>query len=400
MLFLALTALTWLLVPLGSSNDLRALWLAAEAFATGGDVYPEITDLYTMSPPSSWAEAYPGETLYPYLYPPIWAVLMAPLTDLPFETVTRWVHGANAAMLAGAAMLAWRITGARLALPIFAGVGLLLLTQTFVGSLALLENQPQILVSFLILLAIEREKSGACVMAGAILAFAAALKVYPVLFALLWLATGNRHATIAFALMGGGLGLLSILVAGWPLHAHFLDTLGMIGNGVILTPVSYAITPALAQFAAKGAFLYHETASGGWLVLALSPMAGFAAKGALLLALVLLAVSLRRAEPDTRYALLWPMAVVVVSLLAPLSWAYHYIPAIALAPVLLDRLGTRTGAFALLAVGLPLSPVVAGLLLEAGLPAEHLQIAGTVALTGLALLFAKLAYQPSQQVTA
>ena len=386
-----LTALILVMVPAGASNDLRALWLAAEAFGASGPVYPA-GDLFTMTAPAAWTEAHPGETLYPYLYPPLWAGLLAPFTGtLSFETTAGAFRVLNAALLAANTFLAWRLTGSRLPFAVFGGVAALLLTQTFVGSLALMENQPQILVSFLILCALERQKFGACVMAGAILAVAAALKVYPVLIAVLWLATGKRHATLAFALTGAGLGGLSVALAGWPLHTEFLSTLATIGDTVLLTPVSYALTPALAQIFALDAFTYQTGSTGGWLVMALPPETAFMARVLLLAALTALAIALRHADEDTRHALLWPLALVTISLLAPLSWAYHYIPALACAPILLDRTGPRLGAGLLATATLPLSPLASGLALDAGLPAQHLQIAGTAALLALAISFAALA---------
>ena len=386
-----LTALILAMVPAGASNDLRALWLAAEAFRTGGPVYPS-GDLFTMTAPSAWTEAHPGETLYPYLYPPLWAGLLAPFTDaLSFEATAGVFRVLNAALLAASTFLAWRLTGSRLPFAVFGGVAALLLTQTFVGSLALMENQPQILVSFLILCALERQKSGACVMAGAILAVAAALKVYPVLIAVLWLATGKRHATLAFALTGAGLGGLSVALAGWPLHTEFLATLATIGNTVLLTPVSYALTPALAQLFALDAFTYQTGSTGGWLVLELLPSTSTMARVLLLVALAALALAMRKADRGRQNALLWPLALVTISLLAPLSWAYHYIPALACAPILLDRAGPRAGAALLFATALPLSPLASGLALDMGVPAQHLQIAGTAALLALAISFAALA---------
>lgn len=389
----ALAALLLVLVPAGQSTDLRALWLAAAHFAAGdtANVYPPVGAVFTMAPPPAWEAAHPGEDLYPYLYPPLWAALAAPVTaHLPFETLAGVMRVLNALMLAGTLGLAWRVTGARLPFPVFAMLGALILSQTFAGSLALMENQPQIAVSFLVLLALDRLKAGAATAAGAALALAAALKVYPVLFALLWLATGERRATAAFALAGAALAALSVGLAGWALHETFLATLASIANTVLLTPVSYGLTPAVAQIAARGAFVYQEAAHGGWLVMALPPVANALARALLLAVLAALALAMRRAAPADRWALLWPAALLAVSLLGPLSWAYHYIPALACAPVLLDRLGARAGGVALALVVLPLSTLGAGLALDAGLPAEHLQIAGTLALSALALFCAGL----------
>lgn len=285
-------------------------------------------------------------------------------------------------------------------MPVFAGIGLLALSQSFVGAIALMENQPQILVSFLVLLALERQRSGACVLAGAALALAAALKIYPVLFALLWLATGARHAATAFAITGGALGAVSILVAGWPLHGAFLETLAMIGQSVLVTPLSYALAPAAMQLLAPELLTYHTVTDGGWLYGALPPFAVILARVALLAALGALALAMRRADRDTRDALLWPAALVAVSLLSPLAWAYHYIPSVAFAPILVDRLGPRRGGLLLLCVLVPISPLPAGLALAWGLGAENLQIIGTFALLGLGATYAAMALRAPRNLPA
>ncbi|MDX1739050.1 MAG: glycosyltransferase 87 family protein, partial [Alphaproteobacteria bacterium] len=67
----------------------------------------------------------------------------------------------------------------------YLGISLGLVAFLVPFGLALRENQPQILVSFLILLAIERERAGWNIAGGAALALAASIKLYPALFALL-----------------------------------------------------------------------------------------------------------------------------------------------------------------------------------------------------------------------
>ncbi len=387
--FLAiLVSLVLLLIPQGSSSDLYAMWLAGQHLDTGA-VYPPSSDVFTMTPPREWIEV-GGDRLFPFLYPPLWAALAAQLAEITtFGVIADWARLLNAMLITCTAALAWRATGSRLPFPVFTGIALLALTQTFTGSLALLENQPQIAVSFLIILAFERARSGAPILAGMALALAAALKVYPVLFALLWFATGNTRALAAFTVTGAALGGLSIALAGWPLHVEFLAQLSTIANTVLLTPVSYAVTPALAQIIATDAFTYQTAAQGGgWMYMPLPLAFSLAAKALLLIALALVARALSRAGADTRDAALWPLALVLVSLLGPLSWAYSYIPAMACLPILLDRFGTRTGLLLIIAIIAPICPPIVALYLDAGpLPAPA-QLGGTLSMILMAGAFA------------
>ena len=397
-----LAGLALLLVPAGASSDLRALWLAADAVRTGGTIYPPATLPFTMSPPEAWLAAHPDEPVYPYLYPPLWAAFFAPIAErVDFETAASVMRVVNAVLLAGCTVLAWRIVRPGVHWAVFIGLGGAGLFWTFAGSLALMENQPQILVSFLILLALERLRADAPIAAGAILALAAALKVYPVLFALIWIIAGERRAPLAFAALGGVLGVASVALVGWPAHAAFLETLGAISQSVLLTPVSYGFAPALAQITAPNALVLHDAPQGGgWLVMTLPTATSFLAKGLLVAAVVTIGLAMRRAEPILRWQALWPVGLLAVSLLGPLAWAYHFIPAIVLAPALLDRFGPRAGALALGAVLVPLSTLFAEAALARGLGPEKLQIVGTCALFALAGLFTASAARTRNSIPA
>ena len=389
--FLALlTTLVLAITPAGPSSDLVAVWLAGE-FLGSGAVYPPDTGVFTMTPPPEWS-AVEFDRLFPYLYPPLWAVLAHQIVDVvDFATFATWARLVNAALLVCTVALAWRATGSRLPFVVFTFMGVMALAATFPGSLALMENQPQIIVSFLIILALERARSGAPVVAGISLAVAAALKVYPVLFALLWLATGQRRALAAFTIAGASLGGASVALAGWPLHAEFLAQLSTISNTLLLTPVSYALPPALAQFFAADTFIWQQGPSGGgWHYQLLSPAVALALKAAMLVALALIARAMVRADSDTRDAALWPLALVTLSLLGPLSWAYSYIPAIACMPALVDRIGPRRAGVLTLAILLPMAPAVVAVYMKmsVGSLQSSAQLGGTAAMVLLAGAFA------------
>ncbi|MDH5798663.1 MAG: hypothetical protein OEZ19_08860, partial [Paracoccaceae bacterium] len=99
----------------GASSDLFALWLAADAFGSGQlqSIYPPAGEVFLMHPPLSWvAEAQalgqPGP-YFPYIYPPLFAALLSPATEVmnfaQFQTVFSYV---NAFLLCGTIPLAMR----------------------------------------------------------------------------------------------------------------------------------------------------------------------------------------------------------------------------------------------------------------------------------------------------
>ena len=383
-----LAAFVAFLVPQGTSGDLRALWLAGQ-FLSAGDtnsVYPPPSPLFTLDVPPAWIGTGDDASLYPFIYPPLWAVVSGWLADVTsFQNFAFVMHKINAILLVGTVALAWSATGARIGFAVFVTLGSALLATSFVGALGLMENQPQILVSFLVVLALERSRAGQGVAAGLALALAASIKGYPALLVLLWLATGHRKEALAFAGFGATMGAVSVAVAGWPLHAAFLSQLATISNTILLTPVSYGLPPLIAQIAAPEILVVSETAHGpAYRLGAMPPVFGAIGKLALLGAVAAIAIAMRRTDRDTRDACLWPLALVAVSLLSPLAWCYHYIPAVAAAPVLIDRLGARMGGAVLLLVTVPLTGPAIAAYIHAGWVLAPAQAVGTVLMLVLA----------------
>jgi len=239
-----------------NSADLSALYLAAFNYGAGNfeAIYADGSAVFNLAVPPGWedqasAMGLEARPLFPFIYPPLWAALFAPLTSIggagPFMALAFLV---NPLLLGLSAVLAHRIMQPRMALPVWVFLGLALVASTSIGHVALYQNQPQILVSFLILLAFERDRAGALLTAGAVLALAAPFKLYPALFAIFWLASRNYRALGAFAVVGGALGGLSVLLAGWPLHSEFLGLIHVIANSLVTCPICYNIDATIAQW--------------------------------------------------------------------------------------------------------------------------------------------------------
>ncbi|MEM9973483.1 MAG: glycosyltransferase 87 family protein [Pseudomonadota bacterium] len=391
----------WLIAGYRGSPDLEATWIAAAFFAAGdyGNVYPPPGPLFTMQPPEAWLPLLEGpgavREMFPYVYPPLWAALVAEaLPYAPFSRAEPLATALNAALLVAIPVLAWRAARSPIPLAIWLMVAGAAMITTHVGFIAIKQNQPQILVSFLMVLAIERSRAEAPIAAGAALACAAAIKGYPALFAMLWLAGGNWRAVMAFAGFGGTLAAASIALAGWPLHAAFLAQLKSISATLLYTPISYNLNGIAIAFLEGGSFQFVESAraaasgqTSGWHV-AQKPPAWILATGTgTALTLGWLAIAYRHASAGARHTLLWPLAIGTIALLAPLTWSYHYLPMFAFLPALLTTFGARRGAILLIVLLLPLQATVLPHYIDAQFVKNPTQFLGSVAMAGLVLAF-------------
>jgi alpha-1,2-mannosyltransferase len=330
------------------SADFRAVWLAGEAFASGrlAEIYPKDASYFTMLPPDAWinalrASGYTG-TVFPFIYPPLWAWLASwAVQVMEYETLLSGVRIVNAVLLLGMLTTARRMLAPSVPLSLYLLAGIFLLLTTTTGVVALFENQPQILVAFLTVLAIERAEAGHARAAGIVLAVAAAIKLYPALYALLWLASGQRRAAASFGVAGAALGLVSVAVAGWPLHAEFLHLLGVISDTALITKLCYAWESVIAQIFWNDQLLFigepisnpDETGKAGWFVLQKPFVMGLTFKLLQGAALIWMAYLFRqsRDRADSR-RWLWPSAFAIFSLLGPIGWSYHYLSLLAFVP--------------------------------------------------------------------
>ena len=167
--------------------DLSALYLARHMVASGQAdlVYAAPKGFFGAVPPD-WGPALAalglaGEEVLAYVYPPLWAVLLAPVTEaLSPAAFFRAAAVLEMALLAASVLLAWRLARGW-AMPLWGWLMLsaALLAGSAISFQAVTQLQPQIVVVFLVLLAFERDAEERPVQAGAVLALAAALKLAP-----------------------------------------------------------------------------------------------------------------------------------------------------------------------------------------------------------------------------
>ncbi|MEM9475065.1 MAG: glycosyltransferase family 87 protein [Pseudomonadota bacterium] len=396
--FALCAALIWLVAGHKPSPDLYATWLAGEFFAQGAldAIYPADTDVFRMLPPEAWvaletSRGYSGD-LYPFIYPPLWAALSSLLQG--HATFTQVVSAAtviNASLLSAMIVLAWRAAGQRIPLLAWAAISMLAIVVTPIGLVAINQNQPQILVSFLIVLTIERHRSGHPGWAGAVLALAAAIKIYPALFAIFYLATRDWAALRGFTVAGALLGGASISLAGWPLHVLFLEQLATISNTILITPLTFTFGTAIGQFIDRDTLEFVISAriitdgspEGGWWVIAKGPVLSALCTVATLAILAVCACLYAQAAPEMRAACIWPLALGAVALISPISWVYHYLPVFAFLPHLLHLLGNRAGSLLLMGGLFPITLFTFPFLKEIPLIPAPSQFVGTLCVTAL-----------------
>lgn len=366
--FTVLTANIYAAVP---SPDFLASWMAGKAWLAGDvqNIYPPLEHgVFDLLAPRDWYAALTvdGETeeVFPFIYPPIWVFLAGELSQIiNYETLRTIAAYVNPVLLASCVLLATRITTRRYPLVPTMLIGMVFFSLSAVGQIALMQNQFQILVAFLTLLSIERARNGHEIAGGAALALAAAIKLYPALFIILFWAAGYRRAFWSFLIVGSALGLSSIVLTGWPIHALFLQTVATISNTVLVTPVSWSLDPVIGQSFFESTLMQRpfpdwaaqyglETEDGIGLFYMLKPVLWRnLSKLFILTTIGLGAVLIRRAQRHgAESGWVWAFVMGLFALANPLSWCYHYIAIAAFAPLFVFRIGTLWGGIWIIAI--------------------------------------------------
>lgn len=337
----------WIAGALWMRWDQWAPDLAALYFA-GWHIQMGLPDLAYASPPmffgdmaEIWADALsfvlpaaqgnPPE-VFAYVYPPIWAQLVAPLTQ--WLSPTQFFNAFSVVQipaLAGCSVLAGRLVKpSSLSWTVWTLVSVITLTVTVPAISILHHNQPTILVGLLILLSFERLAARAHWSAGAALALAAAVKLSPALLVILLLHARAWRAVFSFALFGGGLALASVALAGWPLHAAFLEAGAKLSDWTLISANNLSLSAAWQSLT----YLFDPVATAeiGQTHSVIIPAQSWARHALSLLAVLALCAlprlfrHLPQTAPDhLRYGLWLFAGLVIVNLFGPLGWLHYYV---------------------------------------------------------------------------
>lgn len=295
-------------------------------------------------------------TTFAYVYPPLWAVLTAPLAGvLSPQGFINLVALVQIPLLAASVWLAGRILKPA-AMPwwLWAALGLAVLSLSIQSYLALLHNQPTITVGFLTLLSIERLGAGRPVAAGIALAVAAAIKLTPAAFVLVFLLDRQWRAAAAFAVAGAALALLSVALAGWPAHQAFLASLAQVKGVAYLIAINTSLLPALlALGSATGLLPPVDPAATQHVYTSVPPWLAPAITALALGAILAFGRALRPLPGHLRRGIGLFALSVVIALMGPLGWLHYYVVPMLLLPGLVGLL-PRPSALGLAAlVSLP-----------------------------------------------
>lgn len=368
--------------------DTTAIYYAARSWGAGMPelLYPDGALTIFVEPPAEWrawadAEGWGEDAFFtPYLYPPLWAALLAPVA-----THVSAMAFFNGALLISALATAWMVwlswsasRPARIAPPLFALLGFAMALASAAGYLTFWLGQVQPLVAAVTLAAALALMNGRDVTAGGLLALAAAAKLSPALLVILFVMERRWRALAAFAVVGAALGLASLALAGWPLHAQLLAKLGEIDAHVLLSRILVSLELVLFQLDAmiRGTAFWsmqapHLEVQPGWI---------FWAVNAVLVGGSLLIWGLtRRVAPRRRIWARFYALTLLTLLCNPLGWMHYLLLPLVLMPGLFAVLPVRWAAWILGGTGALLSVPAFFWIADLGTPGDFLQVGVNVA---------------------
>lgn len=376
--------------------DLSALWFAGYFYHLGemGQVYASPERFFGEDMPPSWVMTlaslgHAGEHIFPFVYPPIWAALLAPVAGaLDPLTFFNIVYVWHVIVIIWAVFLAFRIAEVELPVFIWAAISFGLLWGSFIAMSAIIHNQPQITVTFLVILAVERLKAGRSVTAGAVLGLAAAIKLTPLFLVILFLWYRDWRAIFAFGIVSGSIGALSFLIAGPELHWVFLEKLKIISSQIAVMKVNFTVETFLFEMHAflTGTPIGNEVPIDQfpvdeplWITVATKLlMAAF-------LGWTLFAC--RNLDRADTFRILPVSLMLIATLFGPLGWTHHYLLQLLLLPTVFALYSRNTATMILLAF-LCLTNTRLFAVFDANSITIHLHmIAGVLTMVGLLAVF-------------
>lgn len=201
------------LAGLGMPCDFTAYYLAGRAFLLGEDYYRQET-VEALA-----AAAGLGGDLGPFLYPPLFAAMVSPLSHLDYVTARLFWFALTLFCLAVGLLTLTRTSGLRLR-PGWRGPALAFVVLFPPVFDDLLKGQVTTILLALLGLSASWARSLAPA-AGLAVAMAGAIKLSPALVAVQFALRGNRRALAAVLVAGGALAMSSLALAGPALHLEY-----------------------------------------------------------------------------------------------------------------------------------------------------------------------------------
>jgi len=320
----------------------QALWLGAFALAAPGIV--RWAELLPRPPAGDFLAYYRAAerlalhdpTLYSappadapdYLYPPLFAALLQPLTALaPAAAQDLWQIASIVCALAAVVLVGRSVPRALTRKEWALAFAALILFPPFFRTIRI--GQVTALLLLLLAVSIHATAGGRDRLAGAAYASGAAIKLVPALYLITELARGRRHLFVAGVAGGFALALASLWLGGLTLHQSFaFELLPRLSANVLATPPNQSLASFFARLGADAHVV--PTALGLAMLAATLWLSWRAAPGA--------------------YPLIMAMATVLTLILPARSWDLNYLAL--LAPLLLMLWSDQLSDAAVAAYGL------------------------------------------------
>ncbi|MHB1132257.1 MAG: glycosyltransferase family 87 protein [Chloroflexota bacterium] len=385
MLGVALAALAWLFTlskvvddPRGAS-DFTAYFLAGQAHLLGLDYYQRATIEGLAG-----AAGITGD-LGPYLYPPLFAVIMSPLAGLDYPTARLlWAALSLLALAGGVVMLQWAV-GLRLPLGT-RGPALALVSLFPPVADDIIKGQITAVLLCLLAGAWLAEKRRQPVVAGLLVAIAASIKLVPAIILLYFLLRRDYRALCAGIVGGAALVAASVLAAGVESHFYYTTQQVPYIGLQVRSLANVSLVGAAARLLPADLFTTLSTLVNGAIWLGL---------------FTVLAIVVRRETAGQAHGLGFALAVLAVLLGSPSSRFYTlvlaFLPLAAIAaywrgPKLTSRLLVDAVLISILFLSIPADqlPVPA----DTSGPRLALALIPTVGLLILGSVITRLAFLP------
>jgi hypothetical protein len=333
-------------------NDFKAYYTAALAVRTGqadSFLYSDPSRLNLgLLPAQPWVDFAVSHGIpHPsaYIYPPFFAILLAPLTLMAYHEANLAWFALNAALMAGSVALLVRLAVGRLgrfeAVP---AAAVAFVSLNFYPTIRAMQcGQAGFVLLFLIAAALAALLKGRDATAGFCLALASAIKLTPIVL-IVWLAWAGRRRAAAWAAgFLAGFASISILIAGWANHVLYVTGfLPSLSRGAA-TYANQSINGFLNRLLTEQSMTVFDFSNEPVTVWILTRLAAAA------LMIAAFAVTRPWAGPETRRLELgYGLVVLTTLLVSPISWEHHYI--LALLPLAL-MIGEAARAGSLRTIG-------------------------------------------------
>lgn len=337
------------------SPDLSALFMASWLYHEGlYDLIYAYPDRFFGGMPPEWVPfldqlGISNEQPLPYLYPPLWAWLFAPLAgNVSTQAFLNIVGTGMVVSFAATIPVAWRLSrsfGISQSTWMLIAIGAA--TLSLAGYISMMHLQIQILVTFLVVFAFERQVSGHSRSAGALLALAASLKMAPALFVILFFIERDWRALASFTVVGAVLGGLSLIVGGIDLHWAMFESMTAASSNLLVSGAT--VSADIAFYTLSGLLGITEALSWSDRLFVISD--GLFAITLLSKAIAIAAAfwvirSTTDLEFGKRVALRLVLLSLLLNLFGPLSWVHYYLLQVMFVPLILVMMpGARGKVF-------------------------------------------------------